>query len=178
MAINLQDIRTAVQTYLDTKVTVSISDPVPVTGSQINPNEDFTFKISATNASSSAGGIRLKNVRYYVGVRNPSVVKLIVPSGILGMTARNSYSASGTTLKEGTQVDSMYLFPGSLSGTDLLSLDVGDTDEITVMGKACSGPKGGTTSIDFRIYADIDMDYLFPKDENSSGASKSVTVSG
>ncbi len=173
MPINLQEIRTAVQTYLDTKVTVWISNPVPVTGSQINPNEEFTFTISAKNAPKSAGGIKLKNVLYHVSVEDPSVAKLIVPPDKM---ARDSWSISGTVLKPGDQVTRMYLFPAS--GSDLAYLDVEETDTISLKGKAGSSTKGGATRINFKIYADIDLDHLFPKCENSSVTSRIVTISG
>jgi hypothetical protein len=78
MAINLADIRAAVNTYLDTNSTVTIG-PIQDAGNQVNPNEAFSFEVSATNT----GGVRLKNVRLRVEVDNATVGKIQVKGDFL-----------------------------------------------------------------------------------------------
>jgi len=195
MSTNLQEIRTAVQNYLDTKVTVSIGPLVPVRGTVINPNEEFTFKITAINANAANGGVALKNVRWRIWVENPEVGKLIVPSA--PMIARSGPNATYPQLDAGKEVAGMYLFPPGLPAPfppglpapsiprlpiiwDPASyLHVGDTDTILgLKGKAGSAAGGGTTNIRLKILAEVDMDYLFPKNEDSPTYSTPLNVIG
>lgn len=165
MAVNLIDIRTAVQNYLNTSVSVSISALVPDVPSTINRNEEFTFSVTATNAP-APNGISLVNVRYHVRVANSSVAKLIVPATV---TARSGASATSTLLVAGALVSQMFLFPADNS------LTVGDSDTVAgLKGKA--GGAVGTTQILFDIFADPDLDFLFPKNENSPITVTNVNV--
>lgn len=179
MTINLKDIRTAVQNYLNTKVNVSISTVKPQTGTQIGQNEEFCFSITVTNASITNGGIALKNVRYRLWVEYPNVAKLIVPAAPL--VARNGYYSDSTVLNAGTQVSDMVLFPP----TEKNYLNVGDSDTIgtinysptaEIRGKSGTPSSGSTTNISFRVYAEVDLDHLFPKHEDSSSALRKITV--
>lgn len=173
MPINLQEIRTAVQTYLDTKVTVSISAITPATGASIQPNENFSFSITVTNASAAAGGIALKNVRYRIWLDNYTVGKIIVPAE--PMVARTGWLTSDPALAAGKQVDGeMYLFPPNEKNY----LDPGESDTIPLTGKAGAAAAGGTTNIRFKIRADADLEYLFPKHEDSPSTSRSLVVVG
>jgi hypothetical protein len=173
MAINLQEIRTAVISYVDTKVTVSVSTIAPVTGASIGPNEEFSFTLTAKNADSASGGIALKDIIWRVWVQNDVVGKLIVPAA--PMVARSGLSSSSAALTPGTQVREMYLFPPTASGN---YLHVGDTDTLSLKGKAGAAPAGGITNIQFKIYADVDMDWLFPKDQDSSTYTRELKVFG
>lgn len=196
--MNLQDIRNAVISYVDNKVTVTISQITPTAGSEIDPNEDFTFTLTAQNADAASGGIPLRNVVWQVWVDNDAVGKLYVPTG---MTARSSRSTTSDSnkLTEGTLVREMYLFPSffvfppihlptpslTLPAPDLSSrliwpwrdsanyLGVGDTDSIALKGK---GLTQGASAIQFKIYADVDMDWLFPTGQDSATASKAFQV--
>lgn len=175
----LEDIRSAVQAYLNSSVQVSISQ-VTAPGGLINPNEEFTFTVSAKNI----GGISLKNVRYYVGVKNPSVVKLKVPAD----PWKASYHLSPSIIitpepKAGDYVNFMYLFPPVPPSQfpflpNQSYLAAGETENITLTGKADSNPQGGQTSIQFQIFADIDVDSLLPKNEDSSLIAKTINVWG
>lgn len=174
MPINLQEIRTAVQTYLDTRVTVSISAITPATGSSIQPNENFSFSITVTNASAVAGGIALKNVRYCIWLDNYTVGKIIVPAA--PMVARTGWLTSDPVLAAGTQVNgNMYLFPPNENNY----LDPGESDTISLTGRAgAAAAAGGTTNIRFKIRAEADLAYLFPKHEDSPSTSRSLVVIG
>ena len=173
MAIELKDIRTAVRVYLNTKVAVSISPLVADVPGVISPNEGFTFSVTAINAASTEGGIALRNIRYHLSVANSSVAKLVVPPTTVAITrAIPAVPVAGTTditLTPGTQVKEMFLFP--LADR---TLTTGDTDTI-------SGLKGragalGNTEINFDILADPDLEFLFPKNENSFTTSRPLSV--
>jgi len=185
MAITLRDIRTAVQNYLDTHVGVSISGLTPAGGVSIQPNEVFTFSVTANN-SSAADAIRLVNVRYHIRVLNPAVAKLVVPS--------SNPDANGVTYKSGpggffsfnlapnAEVGEMFLFPpasGIFAPDKAGDLDIGDIDTIAgLKGKAGSAPAGGSTSITCAVLAEADLDFLFPKNEDSASATRALTVVG
>lgn len=196
MSINLHEIRAAVISYMDNKVTVLISAFTPATGATINPNEEFSFTLTAQNADAASGGIALKNVVWRVWVENDAVAKLIVPSA--PMVARSSLSAT-SALTPGSLVKEMYLFPPNFLfpplsktvtpievGTDIFplpidsakSLGVGDTDTLSLKGKAGATPAGGATNIRFKVYADVDLDWLFPPSQDSATATRGLPVSG
>lgn len=170
MAINLQDIRTAVHDYLATKVTVSISALTPAVPGTLNPNEEFTFSVTATNAATTVGGIKLINVKYHLKVTNSAVAKLIVPPATTAK-ARNGPSSSSDTLTPGTQVTEMFLFPVG----DKSQLAAGETDTISGL-KGKSGVAAGNTQITLECRADPDLDFLFPKNENSAPFPRTVNV--
>lgn len=188
MTIILRDIRTAVQNYLDTHVTVTISPLSPASGNTIQPNEYFTFSVTATN-SSAVDAIRLVNVRYYVTVLNPAVGKLVVPDtnpDSNGIRYRKPGPVLGLMVdcapKE--EVGTMYVFPpASVSSPPFVldragDLDVGDSDTIQLRGKAGTNPSGGNTQITCKILAEPDLDFLFPKNEDSSTATRPLIVIG
>jgi hypothetical protein len=168
MAIELTDLRTAVRVYLNTKVKVSVSELVAAVPNVISPGEGFTFSVTARNAAFADGGIALNNVRYHLRVVNSAFGKLIVPPATIG-TAK---SALGETndLTPGAQVAEMFFFPLD----ERNRLGQGEVDTI-------SGLKGkagilGTTNISLEILADPDINFLFPRNENSASASRELKV--
>ncbi|MGH9835195.1 MAG: hypothetical protein ACREBD_29270 [Blastocatellia bacterium] len=177
MPINLLDIRSAVQSYLDTKVTVTLSEFRAEVPNAISPNERFTFDITAANANAANGGLRLINVRYHLKVVNPAKAKLIVPNqgAVGGWTPRSGPLETAPELTQGTEVSEMYLFPYNLlDAPDTKTLNVGESDTITNLeGKAINL---GATDIQFDILAEVDLDYLIPKNENSSMTSRQLRV--
>jgi len=106
MAIDLRDITDAVQTDLNKKVTVAITDLTPAEGQSVNPGESFDVHLEATNADSTAGGVALKNLKYRVAA------------------------------------------------------------------------SGGSTKVNVRVLADVDLDELFPPGEDTPVVTKSLTVVG
>jgi hypothetical protein len=170
MPINLRDIPTAVQDYLNNKVAVTVSQLTPASGPQLGINETFTFTVNARNANAADGGIALKNVRYVLSVDNPNVLKLFVaPTG-------PSTSPGGNPLAPGTLVGAMIHVP--TGAPTAMGLGVGDNDTMTFTGKTGTTGGGVTTEIKAQIIADVDLDSLFPKGENSPVGSRSVTVLG
>ena len=166
MAINLADVPGAVKTYLDTKVSVGISLFTPTTGVTIGPNETFTFNVEVKNAL--VGGVALSNVKYRIAVANPAVAKIQVPA------AGTSTSPAGAPLLIGTFVDGFIYSPTGANS----SLGVGDIDNLPLTGKAGPGGTGGTTKINARILADVDLNQLFPKGQDSALANEPLTVVG
>jgi hypothetical protein len=173
MAIELTDIRTAVQVYLNTKVQVSVSPLVANVPGVISPGEGFTFSVTAKNAALADGGIDLNNVRYHLRVANSAIGKLIVPPTTIG----TAQSASGAVLSAGSQVTEMLLTPPNVlneKGLPAFDLPAGDSDTI-------SGLKGkagilGATNIRLDILAHPDLKFLFPNNENSVTASRELKV--
>lgn len=171
MAILLHEIRSAVQTYLNTKVICSIPTIEPAVPNALSPGEEFTFTVRAQNANSAAGGIALTNVRYHIRISNAAIGKLIVPPTTIGI-AKSGPLPTATTLTPGSLVPELFLT--TPTGTDAKKLDVADIDTIT-------GLKGrslalGTLDIRLSIIADPDLDFLFPKNENSEEISKTTPI--
>jgi len=165
----LTDIRTAVANYANVNVTTAISTPVPDVPNTTNPEEEFSFNVTATNAG-APDGIQLINVRYHITVSGAGV-QLIVPDLALA-TARVGSDASSATLAPGALVSSMILFPTSLDGQ---TLGIGESDSLNgLKGKAGTGPGLGTLSA--HVHVDPDEDALFPKERLNVSATRSVNV--
>ena len=165
----LTDIRTAVAGYANTNVTTTISTPVPDVPGTVNPDEEFSFNITATNAG-APDGIALINVRYHLSVSGAGV-QLIVPAETLAI-ARAGATDSFAQLTPGALVGSMSLFPVSLDGQ---SLGIGDSDALNgLKGKAGSGTGVGTLSV--HAHVDPDVDALFPKERLNLSGTRSVNV--
>lgn len=188
MAINLQDIRTSVQTYLNEKVIVKISELIPESGIQLGQNEKFAFKVTVSNAPSNEGGLALKNVRYYIEIDNPLVAKLYVPPNIedffhvIGW-AKSEPNDNSENLQPGKLVNYYYLFPGKGNKhKDYLnpgeSKSFGSTifSESHIKGKTQTPLNGSGASIVFKVLAEIDLDYIFPKNEDSPIVTKPFSV--
>ena len=161
MAINLKDIPEAVKDYMNTQINVTITPFVPSAGTSVNPNETFTFDVKATNN----GAIPLKNVKYKVWSVNPNIAKVRVPAG------GTATDLAGNSLAANDDVG-VFVFNPSGSVFDLLA---GDTDTIHLTGKAANGASGGTTGIRASVFADIDLDLLFPKGEDTGTSQRTLT---
>lgn len=172
MSINLADIRIAVINYVNTQVTVRVSNVI-MQGSAINPSENFSIKVEATNADAASGGIPLRDVIWHVQVQDEAVAKLNVPEE--PMEARSGLSRSLPTLTPGSQVREMYLFPPTGAGN---YLGVGDSDKITIGCQAGSASTGGSCFIYTKIYASMDESWILPKDEDSYTYPEYIEVVG
>ncbi len=177
MPIDLIDIRKAVQDYLNTKATVSISPFRAEVPNAISPDENFTFDVTATNANAADGGLKLVNVRYHIKVVNPDKANLIVATQPVlgGWVSRSGPLETDTELAAHAEVSEMYLFPYSLLGSpDTKTLNAGETDTLTnIEGKAL---RVGGTDIQCDIIADVDINYLIPMNQDSATASLRLDV--
>jgi hypothetical protein len=156
MAINLRDIRTAVTEYLETSVTMSVSPAVPDEPTVISPDEEFTYSITATNASGPAA-IKLTDVVYAVSIEAANIAKLKVPAS---PPARASIDPSAPTLAPGSLVAAMFLFPSNDT------LPVGDGD--IVQGLKGKGLIPGPNKIKAFIHAKVDENFLFPTGKSAT----------
>lgn len=171
MSINLEDIRTAVMNYVDSNVTITVTHLISA-GTTINPGEGFSVRLNAANASAANGGIPLRNVVWWVSAQDETVFKLLVPDE--PYVARSGLSKTSPKLTPGTQVNEMYIFPRAVDNY----LSVGDTDSVTISCKAGSGSVGGACFLYAKVYASVDDDWLFPKDQDSITGVRYIEVVG
>lgn len=178
MAISLADIRSAVNVYLDTFTSVTISS-IQDAGNQVNPNEGFSFDVSATNS----GGVRLKNVRLRVEVDNAAVGKLLVKGDFLTFSAllptipNNVKDLNGSNVTLNQQVQGMIIDFGTSHQWSVI--EPGEAlPKVKIFGKAGTTPAGGTTTIRAKIIADIDHDYLYPGNQSSLAGTRELKVVG
>ena len=172
MSINsLEDIRTAVMNYVDSNVTMTMTNLISA-GTTINPGEGFNLRLNAANANAASGGIPLKNVIWHVQVQDETVLKVIVPDN--PYLTRSGLSKSSPKLTPGTQVNEMYIFPRAVDNY----LGIGDTDSLTINCKAGSGSTGGACFIFAKVYASIDEAWLFPKNQDSIIGGRYIEVVG
>jgi len=165
----LTDIRTAVANYANVNLTTTISAPVPDVPNTTNPDEEFTFNLTATNAG-APDGIQLTNIRYHLSVTGAGV-HLIVPAEALAI-ARTGSTDSSPQLTPGDLASVMFLFPTSLDGQ---TLGVGESDSLNgLKGKAGSAPGVGTLSV--HAHVDPDVDALFPKERVNVPGTRAVNV--
>lgn len=182
MSINLKDIPDAVRDYLNNKVIVTMSAITPANGTIISSNEEFTFKVVATNATAVNGGVRLKNVRYRISVVNPGIAQLKVPSGgqSFDLASPPNLLPVGSFVGEFVfhPISTVLDQPGDTEAAALTTntLGVGDIDTLALRGRAGSGAAGGNTTIKARVLADLDMDALFLKNEDTPVKEQSLTV--
>ena len=162
MAILLPDLRLAVAAAVDS-ITTTVSAPVPDVPATINPNEEFTFSVTATNTA--ANTIRFVNVTYHLTITPSAVGQLKVPAS---PPARALADPAAPTLAVGSFVSGMFLFP-----TDN-SLDVGDSD--TIAGLKGKGLGLGAGTISCHVHADPDLNYLFPKSEPGISGTRNFSV--
>ena len=178
MAITLLEIRTATMEYLKNYTILAISN-VTTRGNQLDPDEEFTFTISPVNS----GGIRLKNVRLKVWVSNDRVAKLKVAGDFLYNSGpitnqrppENIKDLNGNSVQRGGLLNGMEI----TLYNDWKELNPGEVVlPLTFTGKATSQANGGKCGIYAQLIADIDEDYLFPKNRVSNEYSNSFAVVG
>ena len=171
MSINLKDIRTAVINYVDTQVTIRTSNLITA-GPTVNPSESFSMTLTATNADAASGGIPLKGLVWHLLVQDEDVAKLIVPDA--PMEARSSLDKSLPTLTPGSQVREMYLYPRA----GARNLGVGASEQINLSCRASASSIGGACFVYAKIYASVNLDWLFPKNQDSVTGGRYIEVIG
>lgn len=165
MAINLREIRSAVDNYVN-GVPVTISNLSGFPGQSLNPNEGFNFSVDVSNPST---GVRLKDVCLILQVDNKNIIKLKVPQ-----LADVSIKAIGSevVLQPGTYVDGMRIF--FFGSHQWSALEPGENVPALAMnGKAYAA---GNANIRAHIRANIDHDWLYPKDQTSNTTNRAVAV--
>ncbi|MCI5160684.1 MAG: hypothetical protein D3917_01405 [Candidatus Electrothrix sp. AX5] len=133
---------------------------------EIRPGEKFSFSVTATN-SSEADAVRLENVRYHMKVEDPTVAKLLVPPTnpeAEGTGYKGIDPATGdlVELAPNAEVDEIYLHPRATirgGGPVVIEragdLDIGDSDKLTLRGKAVTV---GSTRLTCQVSGEPDME--------------------
>lgn len=170
MPILLKDIRTEFQKHLNTQVSTSLNFR-PGSGAVINVGENFYIDFRATN-SMAVDSVQIKNVVYHIRVVNPAISKLLKPSPALGI-ARSGASPTSPTISDlAFPVAEYYLHPPA--GADPKTLAPGEMD--TISNLPAKALAMGSTTVYSHVYGDPDMDWLFPRMEDSPYTSKTLTV--
>jgi hypothetical protein len=165
MAINLSDIREAVLDYFSSQVVASIT-VAALNGREINPDEQFAITLTAKNsAGNSSQGVQINNVCYHVSVDDDDNARLIAPPTSVAVTRENA-SSSSSRVNPGEERQELFLFHD-------VTLQAGDTDSVSIFGHAVHG---GATKLKFHMHGDVDLNYLFPPDQQSATSSQSVSI--
>jgi hypothetical protein len=165
MPINLSDIPNAVTEYLRNQVTTVVNRVEPDVTGELQPGEDGTFSVAATNAAAPLG-VRVVDIRYHLRFNTPGVAKFHVPST---PPARATSNSNDPVLVPFTQVDEMFLFPAD---TALL---VGETDAVRAL--TIHGVAVGDATIKCHIHGSILEEDLFPKASAGRDGERAFTVS-
>lgn len=154
MITNLYRIKTEIEGYLQ-RVSVS-AEVVPLKGSTVNPGEKFTIKIISQNPDEDNEGLALRNLRYRLELDNSSVALFVVPDSFAAV------DFSGAKLMQGSEVSGMLI---DLSGSASGKISVGEIHEFQVSAIALESVEGGDVLLNARLYASIDLNYIFPRME-------------
>ena len=169
MALTLSDIPAAVADYIQQNVTVTVTQVKHGISSVLQPNEKGKFDVVVTNN----GGVRLTDIVYELSISPDSVAKLISPSGML-MGARKGLDPASDVIANGDETAKMFLFP--LDALSFSSVDAGQSvtnPELQVTTKRSLG----VATITCTIHASVDQASLFPADQESTAATRKLTVS-
>jgi len=167
MAIILRDIHDAVVDYFSNQVVASITVE-PLKGNEINPGENFNIKLTAKNSADNKDqGVQISNVCYYVEVDHVGRATLTVPDASTAVAYSDLNQSSKPLTPGKTGLQFMFLFP-----PDNI-LEPGDTDTLPIEGEAV---KGGTPTLTFRLYGNVDLGYLFPVKQTSVDFKLDVSI--
>ncbi|WP_436530977.1 hypothetical protein [Actinoplanes sp. HUAS TT8] len=163
MSIVLHDIPAAVRDYVDSLVTVKITEVTPTDPDQnvLTTDQIGAFTVSAFNGG-VPNGVRVINVLYHVAIADAAgtkgaVAKLIVPDVLTGETFSDQEATK--PLKAGTKHTDFFV---RTADTDL---GPGDTDEVRLT-LICLDD--GDAKISCHVHADVDREALFPNSESHS----------
>lgn len=170
MAILLKDVRAELQHHLNSQVSTSASFRAG-TGSVINAGESVLVDVTATN-SAAVDSVQLINVVYHLRIGSPAVARLSKPSPAQGVARSGPKPGDAAILDLAFPVAEYYLHPPA--GTDPKVLTPGETD--TIFGLPAKALAAGSTSVYVNVLADLDLQWLFPKMEDSPTVSKTLTV--
>jgi hypothetical protein len=154
MSFTLTDLPAAIDDYLQTEVTTTISPVTPVDTSQdvLTPGQKGHVTVTVTN-SDAAKGLRLIDPVYYFEVDDGDVLKLIAPSGGLVYVSFGDKELTNR-LADQAEVKKLWLVPVINN-----VIDAGETAEVG-LNVICKDQ--GSTQIVSRFLAKVDQDSLFP----------------
>lgn len=174
MPIKLRDIRTAVEDYLNTSVTTTVTTVQPSDpGGTMNPKEHGTFDVLVINTG-EPDGVPLTNVRLHLTFKKDAAgndigASFIVPAAAVA-TARDGTSDSSNLLDPGDSASEMVLFPPDST------LDVPGGIEVQNLVVVAPGHAGPEVTIQCHVHAEADQSFLFPPGERSKNGTTSFTV--
>ena len=169
MPLSLSDIPAAVADYIKQNVTISVTEVKHGISTVLQPNEKGKFDVVVTNN----GDVRLTDMVYELSISPDTVAKLISPSGML-MGARKGLDPSSDVIANGDETAKMFLFP--LDVLAFSSVDPGQSvtnPELQVSTHRTLG----VATIKCTIHATVDQASLFPADQESTTAKRTLTVS-
>ena len=175
MPIKLRDIRTAVEDYLNSSVTVTVTDlqPDPTSPGSINPNEHGTFEVLVVNTG-EPDGVPLTNVRLHLTFKKDAAgndigAKFVVPSAAVA-TARDGTSVNDALLGPGTSQLEMVLFPPDSA------LEVPGLIAVPNLVAVAPGRANIEVTIQCHVHAEADQAFLFPPGERGKNGTSSFKV--
>jgi hypothetical protein len=169
MPLSLSDIPAAVADYIKQNVTISVTEVKHGISTVLQPNEKGKFDVVVTNN----GDVRLTDIVYELSISPDTVAKLISPSGML-MGARKGLDPSSDVIPNGDETAKMFLFP--LDVLAFSSVDPGESVTNPELQVSTHRTLGEAT-IKCTIHATVDQASLFPADQESTTAKRTLTVS-
>lgn len=158
--MHLRDLKIAWHHYIDHEVALTIGN-VTCDTTCLEPNENFTFKITVRN-----GVIPLKNVRYFVEIAEPACGLLLAPPYTgLPATWHAFDPHTGTVLPAETKIRAMKL-ADVLPNMDFGYLKPNELVTFELHGVSQPVKTVTTTQIFVRIEAELDWLAMFPKRVN------------
>jgi hypothetical protein len=170
MGVLLREIRSEFQQHLDTQVATSAAFR-PAAGASINVGETFLVDVTARN-SSAVDSIQLKNVVFHVKVLDPAIAKLAKPTSTQGIARAGAAPSSAQISDLAFPVAEYFLHPPT--NADAKTLAPGETD--TISGLPAKALAVGTARVNVNLFADPDLQWLFPVGEDTPAIQKTLTV--
>jgi hypothetical protein len=175
MTIKLRDIRTAVEDYLNSSVSVTVTElqPDPTSPGTINPNEHGTFEVLVVNTG-EPDGVPMTNVRLHLTFKKDSAgkdtgAKFIAPATTVAV-ARDGTSDSSAVLKPGDSFTEMVLFPPNNA------LEVPGLIALPNLVAVAPGRAGIEVTIQCHVHAEADQAFLFPPGERGKNGTSTFKV--
>ena len=168
MSISLTDIPAAVADYIQSNVTVEVSEVKHGISTVLQPHEKGTFNVSVTNN----GDVNLTDLVYELSVSPSSVAKLISPEGLVIFALDG---IDGNPIPNGNEVDKMFIRALS-NEVDFGSVDGGASVTTPDLQVKTQGTLGDAT-IKCTLHATVDQASLFPAEQEGSTVKRKLTVS-
>ncbi|MEO1487729.1 MAG: hypothetical protein AAFU57_18490 [Bacteroidota bacterium] len=168
---SLSDIRQNVISTINS-IPVRISQPTFL-GTQLGPGEVFRFTVDVDHTPFSLNWVQLTRVRLRIQVDNPTIARLTVPDSGFGFGGPNPFSGSVITDLNGLAFPTgpidlrrgfIINFPEGNPWYQLIS-PAEDVPALAFRGRAMTV---GNFRIQARIIADVDLNWLFPPNQDSN----------
>jgi hypothetical protein len=169
MSISLSDIPAAVADYIQSSVTVEVSEVKHGISTVLQPHEKGTFNVTVTNN----GVVRLTDLVYELSVKPGKVAKLIVPEASLVFGTLDGID--GDPLAHNSEVTTMFISP-FIDEVSFATIDGGASATTPDFQVKTQGTLGDAT-ITCILHATVDQASLFPAEQERSPSTRTLTVS-